>query len=51
MRCLWCNGYRRWKWTQQHEFKSLTRLIAFHIALNTLGKDMNPIIIPPAMGK
>ena len=25
-------------------------LIAFHIA-NTLGKGMNPIILPPAMGK
>ena len=47
-RCPWCNGYRRRKWTRQHKFKSLTRLIAFHIAL---GKDMNPIILPPAMGK
>ena len=26
-------------------------LIAFHIATNTLGKGMNPIILPPAMGK
>ena len=26
------------KWTQQHEFKSWTRLIAFHIALIPLGK-------------
>ena len=23
----------------------------FHIALNTLGKGMNPIILPPAMDK
>ena len=38
----WCNDYRRWKWTQRHEFKSWTRLIAFHIAL---GKGMNPIIL------
>ena len=37
-RCTWCNGYRRWKWTRQHEFKSWTRLIAFHIALIPLGK-------------
>ena len=36
--CLWCNGYRRRKWTRQHEFKSKTRLIAFHIALMPLGK-------------
>ena len=35
-RCPWCNGYRSRKWTRRHEFKSWTRLIAFHIAL--LGK-------------
>ena len=32
-RCPWCNGYRCRKWTRRHEFKSWTRLIAFHIAL------------------
>ena len=37
-RCPWCNGYRRWNWTRRHEFKSWTRLIAFHIALIHLGK-------------
>ena len=37
-RCLWCNGYCRRKWTQQHEFKSWTRQIAFHIVLIPLGK-------------
>ena len=37
-RCPWCNGYRRRKWTRRHEFKSWTRLIAFHIALILLGK-------------
>ena len=37
-RCPWCSGYRRWKWTRRHEFKSRTRLIAFHIALIPLGK-------------
>ena len=36
--CLWCNGYRHRKWTRWHEFKSWTRLIAFHIALMLLGK-------------
>ena len=36
--CLWCNSYRRKKWTRQHEFKSWTRQIAFHIALIPLGK-------------
>ena len=34
----WSNGYRRRKWTRRHEFKSWTRLIAFHIALIALGK-------------
>ena len=28
----WCSRYRRRKWTRWHEFKSWTRLIAFHIA-------------------
>ena len=37
-RCPWCNYYRRRKWTRRHEFKSWTRLIAFHIALIPLEK-------------
>ena len=37
-RCPWCNGYRRTKWPRRHEFKSWTRLIAFHIAQILLGK-------------
>ena len=37
-RCPWCNCYRRRKWTRRHEFKSWTRLTAFHIALISLGK-------------
>ena len=37
-RCPWCNGYRRRIWTRRYEFKSWTRLIAFHIALIPLGK-------------
>ena len=37
-RCPWYNGYRRMKWTQRHEFKSWTRLIAFHTALIPLRK-------------
>ena len=38
MRCPRCNGYRRRKWRRRHEFKSSSRLIAFHIALIPLGK-------------
>ena len=34
----WCNGYRRREWIRWHEFKSWTRLIAFHIAPIPLGK-------------
>ena len=46
-RCPWCNGYRRRNWTQRYEFKSWTECIP----LNTLGKGMDPIILPSAMGK
>ena len=37
-RCPSCNGYHHRKWTRRHEFKSWTRLTAFHIALIPLGK-------------
>ena len=37
-RCPWCSRYLRRKWTRRHDFKSWTRLIAFHIALILLGK-------------
>ena len=37
-RCPWCKVYRRRKWTPGYEFKSWTRLIAFHIELIPLGK-------------
>ena len=47
--CPWCNGYRRRNWTRQHEFKSWTDCISH--STNTLGKGMNPIILPPAMVK
>ena len=49
--CPWCNGNRRRKWTRRHEYKSWAKLIAFHIALITFGKGMNPIIFPRAMCK
>ena len=44
-----CNGYRRRNWTRWHEFKSWTDCISH--STNTLGKGMNPIILPPAKGK
>ena len=42
-RCPWRNGYRRRKWTSQHEFKSWTRLIAYHKAVMLLGKVWIPL--------
>ena len=36
-RCPWCNRYRHWKWAWRTEFKSWTRLFAFHIARIPLG--------------
>ena len=36
--CPWCSGYPRRIGTRRYEFKSWTRLIAFHIALIPLGK-------------
>ena len=48
---LWSNDYSRRKWTHQPEFKSWTRLLAFSHRANTLGKGMNPTILPPAMSK
>ena len=35
---IYRNGYRCRKWTRRHEFKSCTKLIAFHIALIPWGK-------------
>ena len=48
-RCPWCSRYRCRKWTRRHEFKSWTDCISH--STNTLGKGMNPINLPPAMGK
>ena len=41
--------YRRRNWTRRYEFKSWADCIS-HFT-NTLGKGMNPIILPPTMGK
>ena len=43
--CPWCNGYRRRKWTRRHETDCISH------CTNTTEKGMNPIILPPAMGK
>ena len=41
-RCLWCNGYHCGKWTQQ--------TVCISHGINTLGKGMNPTILPPVKG-
>ena len=50
-RCPWCNGYPRRKRTRRHEFKNLDETDCISHSTNTLGKGMNPKILPPAMGK
>ena len=40
-----------WDFSQFAVTKSWMRLNAFSHSTNTLGKGMNPIILPPAMGK
>ena len=47
-RCPWCNGYRRRKWTR---VQTLDEADCISHRTNTLGKGMNPSILPPAMGK
>ena len=45
---LWYNGYRRRKWTR---VQILDETDCISHSTNTLGKGMNPIILPPAMDK
>ena len=44
-RCPWCNGYRRRTINPGRDTDCISH------STNTLGKGMNPIILPPAMGK
>ena len=48
-RCPWGNGYRCRKWTRRVQILDETDCISH--STNTLGNGMNPIILPPAMGK
>ena len=48
MKCSWCNGYRRRKWTR---VQILDETDCISHSTNTLGKGMNLIILPPVMGK
>ena len=50
-RCQWCNGYRRKKMDTTTRVQILDEIDCISHSTNTLGKGMNPIILPPAMGK
>ena len=50
-RCLWCNGYCHRKWTRPTRVQILDEADCISHSTKTLGKGMNPIILPPAMGK
>ena len=47
----WCNSYHNRKWTRWHKIKYWMRLFCISHSTNTLGKSMNPAILPPAMSK
>ena len=51
MEVQWCNGYRRRKWTRRTRVQILDETDCISHSTNTLGKGMNPIILPQAMGK
>ena len=50
-RCLCCNGYRRKKMNTATLVQILDETDCISHCANTLRKGMNPIILPPAMGK
>ena len=45
-RCPWCNGYRR-----RTQVQNLNETDCISHSTNALGQGINPIILPPAMGK
>ena len=46
-----CNGYRHMKIDTATQVQILADANCISHSTNTLGKGMNPIILPPAMGK
>ena len=50
-RCPWCNSYRRRKMDTVIRVQILDETEWISHSTNTLGKGMNPIILPTAMGK
>ena len=47
--CPWCNGYQKMDTATRVQILDETAYISH--STNTLRKGMNPIILPPAMGK
>ena len=50
-RCLWCNGYHRRKWTLMTRVQILDKADCISHSTNTLKRGMNPIILPPSIGR
>ena len=50
-RCPWCSRYRRREMNTATRVQILDETDCISHSTNTLGKGMNPIIFPPAMGK
>ena len=50
-RCPWCNGHRRRELDTATRVQIMDETDFISHSTNTLGKGMNPIILPPAMGK
>ena len=50
-RCPWCNGYRRRTMHTAKRVQILDETDCISHSTNTLGKGMNPIILPPVMDK
>ena len=47
----WCNGYHRKKMDMAARVQILDETDCILHSTNTLAKNMNPIILPPAIGK
>ena len=50
-RCPWCSRYRRREMNTATRVQILDETDCISHSTNTLGEGMNPIILPPAMGK
>ena len=51
VRCPWCSRYRRREMNTATRVQILDETDCISHSTNTLEKDMNQVILPPAMGK